>query len=253
VGGFKVEMNKFYVYAYLRCPPSESGIIAHPYYIGKGSRNRINTKARKEVHPPPDLACRQVIADRLDERSAFSLETCLISLYGRKNLGTGCLRNRTDGGDGTSGAAKTTEEKNLRSVMAKKRWADPVMRQRYLDGYNQSWESPQRREETSKRMMGHQHSEETKKKMADRKIGYIPWNKGKTVGRSWNKGKKTGPRLGVPAPRRDEAFRLFKEGLKSRQVSELMGIRLGTAQFYAWRWRKECSKKRRNTCTKTTS
>lgn len=82
-------LNKYYVYAYLR----EDGT---PYYIGKGSGYRINSKQRTIPLPPKER--RVKLSENLSEQAAFDLETILIKEYGRIDLGTGCLRNMSDGG-----------------------------------------------------------------------------------------------------------------------------------------------------------
>jgi hypothetical protein len=103
-------MNIYYVYQYLREDQT-------PYYIGKGSTNRIN-----EGHalPIPIKERRVMIAENLSEQAAFDLEIELIAKYGRKDLGTGILRNLTDGGDGASGYRYTEERKQAYSKRMKK-------------------------------------------------------------------------------------------------------------------------------------
>ena len=87
----------FYVYQYLR----ENGT---PYYIGKGSGNRAWKKwGKKDIKPPKDASRIVIVEDNLSEDDAFRLECELISKFGRKDLGTGILHNKTNGGDGSSG------------------------------------------------------------------------------------------------------------------------------------------------------
>ena len=46
------------------------------------------------------------------EADALAAEQFLISYYGRKDLGTGCLINMTDGGEGTSGRVHSEETRH---------------------------------------------------------------------------------------------------------------------------------------------
>ena len=104
-------MNIYYVYQYLREDMT-------PYYIGKGKGNRINEGHNVAL---PIKERRVIIAENLSEQEAFDLEIDLIAKYGRKDLGTGILRNQTDGGDGASGNIHTAETIAKMKVAANKR------------------------------------------------------------------------------------------------------------------------------------
>ena len=94
---------KYYTYAYLR----EDGT---PYYIGKGSGSRAYLQLNHMVKTPEAERVLMLKQD-LTEEEANRHEIYMIDVLGRKDIGTGILRNLTDGGGGVSGYRHTEETK----------------------------------------------------------------------------------------------------------------------------------------------
>jgi len=104
-------MNNYYTYAYLR----EDGT---PYYIGKGKGHRAYVNHYREkrncISVPKDKSRIIFLKKNLNEEEAFKHEIYMIDVLGRKDLGTGILRNKTNGGEGASGVvvSEATREKH---------------------------------------------------------------------------------------------------------------------------------------------
>jgi len=96
-------MNTYYTYAYLR----DDGT---PYYIGKGKGNRAYKHYNHRFSPPENDRIK-ILKENLSESEAFAEEMRLIAEYGRKDLGTGILRNMTDGGEGATGRVNSEENR----------------------------------------------------------------------------------------------------------------------------------------------
>lgn len=148
--------RRFYVYAYLRSKDSDQGPKNSPYYIGKGCGKRAFEKYGRTVPAPVDNSYIAFVEEGLTEVEAFSLETYCIQTYGRIDMGNGILRNRTDGGEGSSGAVVSEETRRKLSDMRRGE-------NHYLWGQKGEL-SP---------LWGKKHSEETKRKMSETRTGKI--------------------------------------------------------------------------------
>jgi hypothetical protein len=149
----------FYVYAYLR----KDGT---PYYIGKGKNIRAWNHLRSERFRTP-LNNNQIaiIESNMTELGAFAIERRMIRWYGRKDAGTGILRNGTDGGEGGSGVIRTPEMCKAISERNKGKGTGPRPK-----GVGEA---------ISRKLKGKPKSDAHKQNMPTKfKEGHVPWNKG---------------------------------------------------------------------------
>jgi hypothetical protein len=139
-----------------------------PYYIGIGRPQRPYT-GRRSCGPPPPADRIVILHEGLDWEKACEIERELIAFYGRKDLGTGILRNLTDGGDGASSPSEETRAKISRSQKGKK--LSSKHKQKLLKA-NTGRKCPERvREKISKSLLGKKLSEEAKAKISEANRG----------------------------------------------------------------------------------
>lgn len=110
--------TQFYAYMYLRTDGT-------PFYIGKGSGKRAYRRDRN--HYPPKTRSLILVMPRANEAEAFATEIELIRNWGRKNAGTGCLHNLTDGGENPPSNKGIPKSDNFRRLLVERnkgnKWA----------------------------------------------------------------------------------------------------------------------------------
>ena len=135
-----------------------------PYYVGKGSGSkRALISAGHTVRRPKD-STRILIQYWPDGATAKAYEIYLIDFWGRLDLGTGCLRNRTDGGEGFNHTVSAeTRQKISESKRGRKNGPHTagtklkMSRQRLGKGgqaIKALWQSPEYRDKVVKSRMG---------------------------------------------------------------------------------------------------
>jgi hypothetical protein len=99
-----------------------------PYYVGKDSSgNRAYSSIGHRVHRPENDSS-ILVKDCFSEAEAFEMEKYLVTLFGRIDNGTGCLRNLTDGGEGVLGWNPTSETRVRMSASQRGRIHSPETR-----------------------------------------------------------------------------------------------------------------------------
>lgn len=167
----------YYVYAYLRNEENT------PYYIGKGKGRRAFQKHKVSV--PNDRTKIKFIANNLNENDAFDLEKDLIKLFGRKDLNTGILLNKTYGGEGASGAiiiGKSGSDNPFYGKTHSNKTKEKLSRIN-SGANNPAYQKPvseETKRKISKAHKGKPKSEEVRKKISLAKIGKSNGLKGKT-------------------------------------------------------------------------
>ena len=145
--------NRFYTYAYLREDRT-------PYYIGKGQGRRISNRQKKDMKSPKDKSRIILLKQNLTEEEEFRHEIYMIAVFGRKDLGTGILRNRTNGGEGISGCIPTEETRRKISKKNKGKKRTEEQKQKLREAQkNQSEETRRKKSEKNK---GNNHAKGNK-------------------------------------------------------------------------------------------
>lgn len=175
--------KRFYTYAYLREDRT-------PYYIGKGNGKRIYQKRKGAgIYYPKDKSRIIFLKQNLTEEEAFKHEIYMIAVLGRKDLGTGILRNKTNGGEGNSGKIVSDATKRKLSESHKGKTPSDETRRKQSEvkmGHKHSDETKRKIKEGN---TGKKHSEETKRKLCDiRRDKFIPIKTKEKLSKAGKKG-----------------------------------------------------------------
>jgi hypothetical protein len=182
-----------YVYRHIRLDKNE------PFYIGIGSDDsyfRANKKSQRNIHWKRIVSITdyeiEILVDNLNWDEAKKKEKEFITLYGRCDLGNGCLVNMTEGGDGTVGKIMSNETKqklsnsikewNKTRVISdyqrqkasnqfKKLNKDPKFQQKRIESLRSSTKLKEYNDSRIGIPSGYKHTEEMKKKLSELKMG----------------------------------------------------------------------------------
>jgi hypothetical protein len=170
-------MNNYYTYAYLREDKT-------PYYIGKGKGFRLYVK--KRIVPLPSKDRIIYLKRNLTEQEAIEHEVYMIAVFGRKDTGTGILRNLTDGGEGTSGRIVSEEQKEIQSLKMSGenhpfygKTASKSHRENISNSLSGKKKSKEHIEKLPQNKKGAIRSQDFKEKRRKYMIGRKWWNNGK--------------------------------------------------------------------------
>ena len=218
----------FYVYAYLRSKDLT------PYYIGKGKDDRAWQRSHSVI-VPKDLNRIVILETNLTEIGAFAIERRMIRWYGRKDIGTGILQNKTDGGEGSSGIIPWNKNIKIGSHLTDKG-------RKIISKSNKQPKSKEHKEKISTSLKGKTKSEEHKKKLSESGKGKIPWNKGK-------KGVQESSRLGTKHSK--ETKEKMSKAHKGRKLTDLQKEKISAklkGRTFSEETRKKMSESRKKLC-----
>lgn len=124
----------------------------NPFYVGKGKGGRAHSLSRRsnefmEIYEQGGCSV-EIVDEFILEPQAHAHEMELIARYGRREFG-GPLVNKTDGGEGSSGAVPSEEARKRNSESQLRRYQDPKERERQSEGLRRRYSDLKEREKTS--------------------------------------------------------------------------------------------------------
>ena len=162
----------YYTYAYLR----EDGT---PYYIGRGKEGRAYA-THKIPRPPKEKIL--FLKQELTYSESIDHEKYMIFVLGRKDLGTGILRNLTDGGEGVENLAPQTRQLISEKRKGQVNRSGPhtlESREKMSRSHTGKVLSEEHKQNIAKAMKGRHFSDATKQKLREKRAAQVPPTLGK--------------------------------------------------------------------------
>ena len=113
---YAVAAKGCFVYAYLRSKTSEIGKAKSPYYVGIASQAKRPLDPNHSVPIPPCKSNIVILKSGLTAENARAYEQFFIARFGRIDLGTGYLRNRTPGGESWANSPEVIRKRTASRV-----------------------------------------------------------------------------------------------------------------------------------------
>ena len=188
----------YYTYAYLR----EDGT---PYYIGRGKEGRAYA-THKIPRPPKERIL--FLKQELTYSESVDHEKYMIFVLGRKDLGTGILRNLTDGGEGVENLAPQTRRRISEKRKGQVNRSGPhtsEAREKMSRAHTGKVLSEEHKQNIAKAMEGRRLSDATRQKLKEKRAIQAPPTLGKKHSKEtklkmaeaarqrWARERRTGP------------------------------------------------------------
>ena len=104
-------LDNWFLYRHIRADKNEPFYIGIGKDLGRPASSKYRNKIWKSIVAKTNYTI-EILLENLSQEDVIRKEIEFIKLYGRKDIGTGCLANMTSGGEGCNGMIYTEERNN---------------------------------------------------------------------------------------------------------------------------------------------